>query len=92
MHTDFFSQYVKHFFGYLNILDQNKIRMVNDKGSRIFRVNTGHIARNPDFVACEHQRRRSDCATAQSDLRLCCSFPEKKDNLNLLHTNFQYST
>ena len=26
--------------------------------------------RNPDFVACEQQRRRSACASAQSDQRI----------------------
>ena len=36
-----------------------------------------HDARNPDFVACEQQRRRSDCASAQSDQRFCYSLSEK---------------
>ena len=27
--------------------------------------------KNPDYVACGQQRRRPDCATAQSDQRLC---------------------
>ena len=33
----------------------------------------GLDARNPDFVACEQQRRRSACASTQSDQRLCHS-------------------
>ena len=28
---------------------------------------------NPVFAICEQQRRRSACASAQSDQRLCCS-------------------
>ena len=31
----------------------------------------GLDARNPDFVACEQQGRRSACASVQSDQRLC---------------------
>ena len=31
--------------------------------------------RKPVDVICEQQRRRSACASAQSDQRLCCSLP-----------------
>ena len=41
----------------------------------------GLIARKPDFVACEQQRRRPACASAQSDQRLCFSLTEKYDSL-----------
>ena len=34
-----------------------------------------HIMRKSVFVICEHQRRRSACASTQSDQRLCCSLP-----------------
>ena len=37
---------------------------------------TGHRARsceNVSYAICEQQRRRSACASAQSDQRLCCS-------------------
>ena len=34
-------------------------------------------ARNPDFVACEQQRRRPACASAQADQRLCWLFSVK---------------
>ena len=37
----------------------------------------GLDARYPDFVACEQQRRRPACASAQSDERLCYSLSEK---------------
>ena len=33
----------------------------------------GHVARKPNCVACEEQRRRPDCAPAQSEQRLCYS-------------------
>ena len=39
----------------------------------------GHDERKSDFVACEQQRCRSDCASAQSDQRLCC-LPSWKEN------------
>ena len=35
----------------------------------------GHIMKNPAFVICEQQRRRSACAPTQSDQRLCFSLP-----------------
>ena len=35
----------------------------------------GHIMRQSVFVICEQQRRRSACASTQSDHRLCCSLP-----------------
>ena len=31
--------------------------------------------RQPAFAICEQQSRRSACASAQSDQRLCCSLP-----------------
>ena len=31
--------------------------------------------RNPVYAICEQQRRRSACASAQSNQRLCCSLP-----------------
>ena len=33
------------------------------------------VMRNPAFAICEQQRRRSACAFAQSDQRLCSSLP-----------------
>ena len=35
----------------------------------------GHIMRKPVFGICKQQRRRSACASTQSDQRLCCSLP-----------------
>ena len=34
---------------------------------------------NPVYAICEQQRRRSACASAHSDQRLCCSLP-RSDN------------
>ena len=34
-----------------------------------------HVMRKAVYVICEQQRRRSACASAQSDQRLCCSLP-----------------
>ena len=37
----------------------------------------GHDGRQPDFVACEQQKRRPACAFAQSDQHLCYSVSGK---------------
>ena len=37
----------------------------------------GHDAREPDFVACEQQKRRPACAFTQSDQHLCYSVSGK---------------
>ena len=34
-----------------------------------------HVMRKTVYAICEQQRRRSACASAQSDQRLCCSLP-----------------
>ena len=34
-----------------------------------------HVMRKPVYAICEQQRRRSACASVQSDQRLCCSLP-----------------
>ena len=34
-----------------------------------------HVMRNPVFAICEQQRRKSACASAQSDLCLCSLLP-----------------
>ena len=36
-----------------------------------------HVMRKPVFAICVQQRRRSACASAQSDQRLCYSLPRK---------------
>ena len=33
------------------------------------------------YIICEQQRRRSACASAQSDRRLCCSLPRYLDSI-----------
>ena len=42
---------------------------------RPIHLKMGQIMRQPVFVICEQQRRRSACASTQSDQRLCCSLP-----------------
>ena len=37
--------------------------------------NMSHVMRKPTFAICEQQRRRSACASAQSDQLFCCSLP-----------------
>ena len=37
--------------------------------------NMSHVMRKAVYGVCEQQRRRSACASAQSDQRLCCSLP-----------------
>ena len=32
----------------------------------------GHVMRKPVYAKCEQQRRRSACASVQSDQHLCC--------------------
>ena len=34
-----------------------------------------HVMRKPVYALCEQQRRRSACASMQSDQHLCCSLP-----------------
>ena len=36
-----------------------------------------HVMRKPVYAICEQQRRRSACASAQSDQHICCSLPRK---------------
>ena len=38
-------------------------------------IQLSHVMRKPVFAICEQQRRRSACASAQSDQHLCCSLP-----------------
>ena len=44
---------------------------------------------NVSYAICEQQRRRSACASAQSDQRLCCSLPRQNDTSSLYIRNFK---
>ena len=44
---------------------------------------------NVFYAICEQQRRRSACASAQSDQRLCCSLPRQNDTSSLYIRNFK---
>ena len=41
------------------------------------------------YAICEQQRRRSACASAQSDQRLCCSLARQNDTFSLYSRNFK---
>ena len=47
---------------------------------RVFQLS--HIMRKPAYAIGEHQRRRSACASAQSDQRLCCSLHRSYNSSN----------
>ena len=44
---------------------------------------------NVSYVICEQQRRRSACASAQSDQRLCCSLPRSYNVSSFCTKNFK---
>ena len=44
---------------------------------------------NESYAICEQQRRRTACASAQSDQRLCCSLPRQNDTSSLYIGNFK---
>ena len=47
---------------------------------------------NVSYVICEQQRRRSACASAQSDQRLCCSLPRECNVSSFFNQNFKPHT
>ena len=57
------------------LLDSFKSSMVSD-----YAVDMSLFTRKHDLVACEQQRRRSACAFAQADQRLCCLLSGKDDS------------
>ena len=44
---------------------------------------------NVSYAICEQQRRRSACASAQSDQRLCCSLQRQNDTSSFYIRNFK---
>ena len=48
-----------------------------------------HIMRKPVYAICEQRRRRSDCASAQSDQRLCCSLLGEYNISTFYNRNFK---
>ena len=44
-----------------------------------------HIMRKPVYAICEQQRRRSACASTQSDQHLCCLLPGQY-NISICHS------
>ena len=48
-----------------------------------------HIMRTPVYAICDQQRRRSACASAQSDQRLCWSLPRYYNSSSFYSQNFK---
>ena len=48
-----------------------------------------HVMRKPVYAICEQQRRRSACASAQSDQHLCCSLPRQYNVSSFYIRNFK---
>ena len=48
-----------------------------------------HVMRKPVLAISEQQRRRSACASAQSDQRLCCSLPRQYNICTCYSRNFK---
>ena len=49
-----------------------------------------HVMRKPVYAICEQRKRRSACASAQSDQHLCCSLSRKYNISSLfLYPKFQ---
>ena len=48
-----------------------------------------HILRKPVYAMCEQQRRRSVCASTQSNQRLCCSLPRQYHISSFYIRNFK---
>ena len=61
-------------------------------GKVVLNVRKDNWARPWETVSydiCEQQRRRSTCASAQSDQHLCCSLPRQNDTSSLYIRNFK---
>ena len=48
-----------------------------------------HVRRKPVFAICEQQRRRSACASAQTDQHLCCSLLRQHNTYTCYIQNFK---
>ena len=56
---------------------------------KITQLYMSHFMTKPAFAICEQQRRRSACASAQSDQRLCCSLPGYYNTSTCYNWNFK---
>ena len=63
------------FFFFTVKLDATNSFPSNTAGIRPSYLKMGGIMRKPVFVICEQQKRRSACASTQSDQGICCSLP-----------------
>ena len=57
----------RHLAAVLRLSEKEQKKTCNHKMS--------HVLRKPGYAICEQERRRSACASAQADQRLCCSLP-----------------
>ena len=53
------------------------------------KIQLSHIMTKPAFAICEQQRRRSACASGQSDQHLCCSLPGWYNTYTCYSQNFK---
>ena len=55
----------------------------------LFQYHMSHVMRKPAFAICEQQKRRSACASAQSDQRLCYSLLRQDNTSSFYIQNFK---
>ena len=55
----------------------------------IYKVDLSHVMRKPVYAICEQHRRRSACASAQSDHLLCCTLPGQYNTSSSYSRNFK---
>ena len=56
--------------------NESEEQLYSSRNSQVFLkekllIQLSHVMRQPVYAICEQQRRRSACASAQSDQRLC---------------------
>ena len=74
-----FSNVISIYFGFCDLEETSRLSSYALRGTitepeKDYKM--CHVMRKPVYAIYEQQRRRSSCATAQSDQRLCCSLPE----------------
>ena len=57
--------------------------------AHIYTYNMSHVMRKPVFAICAQQRRRSACASAQSDKRLCYLLSKQYNTSSFYIRNFK---
>ena len=57
--------------------------------AHIYTYNMSHVMRKPVFAICAQQRRRSACAFAQSDKRICYLLSKQYNTSSFYFRNFK---